>query len=380
MPYRSANAGSRSSAVWGPIAPRFLRIAFGALCLVVAVPLWIGAGSARSLRCERRSGDATCTLAQSAPLFGGSAASFPASAIAEVRVNQRTTKGGTEYDLKFLDPRGAEHFLGSFGERHEAEAERRRIERFLSSSEQRDLVVENGPEPSGIAFVAVFVFGGLGCIVNACWATGRFRFVLDRTKNELSVRRAILGVPLGRMDVHASDVDEVFVEYGTVRDWAKTKYQAPETGGRLELGTPKGRILLSHRFLRGTDVHERGARDLRALLELPAREARAPAPPPRAPRSKLVPIVLMLVALVAVGFVANLVLNEVAMTTQGRLELTSEHRCRFQGMELLPGGAMSTTLDPGRYEIQIWQPNDEWVPRELDIVKGQTTTFVCRAQ
>lgn len=379
MPYRSAEAGSPSSAVWGPIAPRFLRIGFGALCLVIALPLFIGAGSDRTLRCERRSGDATCTLAQSTPLLGGSAASFPASAIAEVRVGERTTKGGNEYDLKFLDARGAEHFLGTFDERSEADVERAKIERFLSSSD-RELVVETAPEPAGLLMVAAFVAVGIACIVNALWATGRFRFVLDRAKNELSIRRSILGIPLGRMDVHASDVDEVIVEYGTMPDWAKTKYQASETGGRLELGTAKGRILLSHRFLRGSDVHERGARDLRALLDLPARRAPAPAPLPPKARSKLIPIVMALTVIIALSFVANFVLDEVAMTTQGRLELTSDHRCRFQGMELLPGGAMSTTLDPGRYQIEIWQPNDEWQPQEFVIVQGQTTTFVCRAQ
>jgi hypothetical protein len=188
------------------------------------------------------------------------------------------------------------------------------------------------------------------------------------------------------MDVHASDVDEVIVEYGPVPDWGKTKYQASETGGRLELGTANGRILLSHRFLRGTNVHERGARDLRALLDLPAREGRAPESPPPKARSKLVPIALMLGALVASSFVANWILNEVAMTTQGRLELRAEQRCRFQAMELLPGGEMSTTLNPGRYEIEIWKPSgrsdqhDLWVGEEFVIVQGQTTTFVCRAR
>lgn len=386
MPYRSAEAGSRSSAVWGPIAPRFLRIAFGALCLVIALLLSVGAGSEQSLRCERRAEEATCTLARSAPFFGDSVASFPESAIAEVRVSERTTKGGAEYDLKFLDSRGAEHFLGTFDERGDADAERRRIERFLSTSGLRELVVESAPDPFGMIAVAACVAVALGCIVNALWATGRFRFVLDRAKNELSIRRSILGLPIGRMDLHASDVEQVFVEYGFVPDWAKTKYARPEPGGRVVLVTASGNLPLAHRFLRGTDVHERGARDLRALLDLPAREpSREPSPSAAIPRRKSLSMILKaafaIVGLVIGAFVANLILNEVAMQTQGRLDLAAEHRCRFQGMELLPGGAMQTTLDPGRYEVEIWQPGDRWVPEEFLIVQdGRRSSCAARGE
>jgi hypothetical protein len=128
-------------------------------------------------------------------------------------------------------------------------------------------------------------------------------------------------------------------------------------------------------------VHERAARDLRAALDLDAKEpaARTSSPEARAPLAR--PLVAIATLIVA-GAAGSLVFRHVASQNQGTLELRAEQRCRFQGMEILPGGEMSIGLDPGPYSIEVWSPDaeDHWEPREVLLVKDETTTFVCRAR
>lgn len=66
--------------------------------------------------------------------------------------------------------------------------------------------------------------------------------------------------------------------------------------------------------------------------------------------------------------------------TEGTLEVTCAHRCRFRGIDCFPGGGVTLTLAPGRYVIDIWRPElkSSWEPHSIDIVVGQTVQFTCR--
>lgn len=69
----------------------------------------------------------------------------------------------------------------------------------------------------------------------------------------------------------------------------------------------------------------------------------------------------------------------VAGKLQGTLVLECKQRCRFQGIECLPGGSSRQTLDEGSYPIEIWATSGAalWIPKTVQITKGETTTFVC---
>jgi hypothetical protein len=65
--------------------------------------------------------------------------------------------------------------------------------------------------------------------------------------------------------------------------------------------------------------------------------------------------------------------------TQGTLELDCKGRCRFGGMECLPGGSVSMGLPPGTHTIETFAPDEptRWKKNEVAIQLGQTRRFVC---
>lgn len=82
----------------------------------------------------------------------------------------------------------------------------------------------------------------------------------------------------------------------------------------------------------------------------------------------------------ALAVVAQLAVSWHARRTQGRLEVQCTHRCRFQGMDCLPGGSFEMTLDPGTYRIELWSPGgaDPWQPRTFTIAVGETRQVECK--
>jgi hypothetical protein len=84
-------------------------------------------------------------------------------------------------------------------------------------------------------------------------------------------------------------------------------------------------------------------------------------------------------ALVAIVGI-QLAISTIASRVQGTLQLECQQRCRFDGMECLPGGSMQMTLDEGTYQIEVWARSGSalWLPQTFQIVTGETTRFVCR--
>jgi hypothetical protein len=88
--------------------------------------------------------------------------------------------------------------------------------------------------------------------------------------------------------------------------------------------------------------------------------------------------------LIGVGFVVvvaaiQLVILFVANQVQGTLVLECKQRCKFQGLECLPGGRSRQTLDEGTYQIEVWATAGSalWIPKSFTITTGETTTVVC---
>jgi hypothetical protein len=127
-------------------------------------------------------------------------------------------------------------------------------------------------------------------------------------------------------------------------------------------------------LIAGVVVAVRAAR--RRLVETVA----APGAPRRSIRALLAHReVRFFLAVLALAAVVQIAMMVVAATTQGTLELECRTRCRFQGGECLPGGGLSTTLDPGEHTIEVWAASGDahWQPRTFSIAVGEVTRFVC---
>ena len=62
------------------------------------------------------------------------------------------------------------------------------------------------------------------------------------------------------------------------------------------------------------------------------------------------------------------------------LEIRAEYRCMFEGMELLPGGDMSMSVKPGRYEIRVFNSAvpGGWESQFYELRTGQSLVVTCR--
>jgi hypothetical protein len=71
-----------------------------------------------------------------------------------------------------------------------------------------------------------------------------------------------------------------------------------------------------------------------------------------------------------------------ANETQGILEVQAEWRCKFGGDEILPGGYYRTSIDPGSYDFEVFNPTapGQWEKQHFVIRIGETTTVHCRPQ
>ncbi|MDQ3038052.1 MAG: hypothetical protein M3Y87_37005, partial [Myxococcota bacterium] len=65
----------------------------------------------------------------------------------------------------------------------------------------------------------------------------------------------------------------------------------------------------------------------------------------------------------------------------GRLEIVCTERCRFEGMDCLPGGMIAGRYDPGVQTIEVADPAAPGGMRAVQapIVLGHRTVFECRA-
>ncbi len=66
--------------------------------------------------------------------------------------------------------------------------------------------------------------------------------------------------------------------------------------------------------------------------------------------------------------------------SRGWLELTADHRCRFQGLWVFPGTKEEFSLAPARYEITVFDvaTPDHWQTQSYAVELGKTTRVVCR--
>ncbi len=87
----------------------------------------------------------------------------------------------------------------------------------------------------------------------------------------------------------------------------------------------------------------------------------------------------LVVGALVVSAAGNFMLERSQAGSTGLLQLECRHRCEFSNGTCLPGGAMDMRLNPGEYEVKVWNPDapNSWELHKIRVEVGQETRFVC---
>jgi len=356
------------------------RLAFAALVgtLVAGFPL-LGARSLR-LTCVRSpSGAGACTLVDSGPILPARRRTLADDEIVELAVREQSGA----WAVVVTDLPGAETVVAERDDRAAAARLEQRLRSFARDRTAHGFAITTPASPLAWVLAGLAVAIALGLAAHALTGGARFRVEIDRQHDALRIVRTWLGFPRARSSARLADVVDVELERGPVGDALASARSPAEPGGRLVLVLRDGsRLPLSPSMLRGPAVLERSFAALRAALALPAG-----APPPVAPaafsgarRSWLRPwMIFAVVGIVGWSAMLGYLVVDAPAPNEGRLDLRADVRCRFQGMDLLPGGRVETGLPAGDYPIRVWDAKapGHWSERTVRIRPGMTTVTRC---
>jgi hypothetical protein len=364
-------------------------VAFSAALLLVGAMLRVSTGTELSLECRREPADvAACVRTEVVPFLGTREWRFLGSEITEVRAAYRPgSKRGSpgHWEVLLIDPRGGETRVATRSDEGDAVALRDRLDRFLRDSSVLGVHLSTQPEWWSPALIVGVGLAALALLASAFAAAGRIRIEVDVAQDALRVTRTLFGIPLGGAEHRLGDFRGVRVEAGEIRDRFRPARSRPAQGWRVALVRPGGNGVAIDDTYRGRRrVHDRCAAELRAALgfagvDEPSFEEVVS--PQSAGFRRVFRLVLLLFGgALLVSLVGNAILSWHANRTQGWLELRATARCKFQGFELLPGGLTRMSLDPGRYEVEIYDPAlpGRWERRSFEIRIGEETVVTCR--
>ncbi|MEO7034430.1 MAG: hypothetical protein ABI548_11055 [Polyangiaceae bacterium] len=366
----------------GPLPARWGRAGFALLFFVLSALSVLCALRTTRLECQRDlQQEPSCTLSDSPPL--PTVDRFPPGSIARVAEEHESSgKGPGYWAVLILNQRGAERSVASYDSQEGATALGDRIRAYLADGRVARFSFASAPNYAKGALLSTIALLLVGLLMrNAFHQAGHLLLDIDRSHDELRVRRKLFGVPRGRPARFAlADLSDVQLERGPVLDKLLTRGQLPATGARFVLVRARGhRYPLTPDYLPGPALFEQGLELLRAELGFvsqtedaetedaetedgarhagPSQQGAAQArswiatftgsvaalSPPR-----------LAIAIVAVAAIGSVLLVSNANRGDGALEIRAEYRCMFDGIDILPGGDMSMRLKPGRYEIRVF--------------------------
>lgn len=390
MPFREAATPAAIRPIrYGPFPARWGRVGFAAALVFVGATLRFSTGTELVVECRRRPGqDPTCVRTQVAPFIGRSDWSFRDSDVGEVRAVYRpgSRRGSAgHWDVVVLDLRGAETQLATRSSETEATAIRDQIDRFARDPSATSVRVETPAQWWSSASMIVAGLGAFALLVGAFAGAGRIRIDIDRAQDVLSVTRTLFGFRRGSVEHRLGDFRGVRVEEGDIADRLRASNRPAARGWRVALVRPGGNGVAIDDAYRGRRrVHDRCAAELRVALGFPGVPESVPeqvvSPQTVRPRQGLRKVLLLLGGAFVLATGGTALMTWHANRTQGWLELRAAARCKFQGAEILPGGWTRMSLDPGRYEVEIYDPAlpGKWERRSFEIRVGEETFVTCR--
>jgi hypothetical protein len=374
---------------YGPFRPRWMLLLFSLVLAFVAIPIW-GTSGAEELSCWRTaSGSASCnaTVHGSGTTRGFEARTVELSGRLEIVLTDRV---GRQLKLWYM---GAD----------EAQEPLAELKELLQQGGRKSFWIGH-PESVSAKRVAF----GLGLLAGLAltwliWEMSPLWLHFNSTTRVLSVVPTWLCVPLSVKTYNLTGASDVRV---TELPRVLSSTRSPESGYRVTCTVGDELINIARGLRPASNSHQRLVDWLRAALgleraSLPQSQSQSqpqpqlqsqPQPQPPLDRSVArrwlnyirASNVRLTITLVLVVLAILVIAERVAIwhinATQGWLDVTCAHRCRFQGMECFPGGEFQYALDPGRYTVEVWNPQIEslWEPRTIDIVVGQTVRFTCR--
>ena len=391
----------------GPLRARWGLVGFAILWLAMMSSATVFALRETRFDCVRELGkQPRCVLTESPPL--PHVTRYSAGAIGAIDVVQASSsKGGKHWDVMILDLRGAEKSLARYDEEPPADALATRLRAFLAN--RQALSFSFVPPRPRLPFLYIAFGEGifLVCLWHAFHNAGHLLVDVDRLHGELRVRRRWFGILHGKQARYRlAELRDIELEFGSVSNTLAGRGERPEPGARLLAVRNSGRRFpLTPTFLPSPRQFETGLELLRAELGFAPREpAETPSAPPSAkarPReqtptaapahtlhARVTAIYTsgrsrnwLLVAGVVLGLVTAAAVTAWRVTiTEGRLEIRAEYRCRFGGMDILPGGVMSMSLAPGRYQVLVFDTAvaGNWQAQPFELRAGETKLVVCR--
>lgn len=291
-------------------------------------------------------------------------ARFPISDVVEVRWVPGSGKQSGQAESVLAMRSGRDLRLASQS-KDEAEARQARLKQFFAGAGEPHIrehwttgLIARLTLIGLALFAAVAAFAGL-------WQSLPFR---------VEVLGDSVRVPRRRRTFDVSDATRVRVDIDP--DAKKLGYVVVETRHGEERLLDAGRA--------GVRAHQRAAEALGKVLSLESDVGQKSEPRlkmPRLPRKIPWSVKVMLggtLLLVGVGVAVEVVQAQ----RQGTLELECRGRCRFDNLECLPGGSLSTSLPPGDYLVETWAPDEpnHWKKHSVPIQIGVTQHFICPAE
>jgi hypothetical protein len=295
------------------------------------------------------------------------AVTFPPTAIHDVRVVKQGGKSAS-YALALIDSRGAETtLLRGSGNADLGEVLTKTRDFFVERRGDELHLVESNP----LQLLAIAAaLAAVAALLVRSGIRGRFSRRLRIDRSRIAMRDRSIEVP--------APLTAIEIETGTIHDAWKSRGQADEVGGRVVLVGERERVALTDDLLPGANVHEQLATELREIFGL-APKSQPTAAAPMTSFAAYKPILAMFAFATIASIVGNLVLRARANKSEGTLEVTCTNRCKFQGMECMPGGSLGSTLKPGDYAFEVFDASSptQWTTRTVTIEVGKTTRFAC---
>jgi hypothetical protein len=341
---------------YGPFPlPRARWLALFVLAVLAPVFALLGTHWQR-LSCDRAV--SSCRYVESWASFA-SERQFSIADVREVRFVDQLGKNRTEAESAIVFGSGHELRVAR-ASRVDAHARFGEIERFFQPGGAAALTVDTRGSP-------LFLLLGAAIAVAFLVVIGRSaRWVLPFRVTVWRDRVRIRQLPLGALR-----------ELGLTRP-VRVRVRQPAAGSRrVVIETEVGEVVLATAKLLGRRAHVRAAQRLAELLEIEL------GPPESLPARAAPPGRRRLLLLVAAGLVSiaalSVAVSGISSKKQGKLEIECRTRCRFQGMECLPGGRVQMALAPGQHAIEIWTASGDslWTPKQATVRIGETTHFVC---
>jgi len=387
MGYRDPSPPEPTRIPYGRFPISKFELLFLTILSTVGIGLLVVATLEKEFRCERAGGAVRCEEQTSLLWQVTLRRSFEGEQLSSVEWRPHTGDKNREKGRTDLFDATGNPTAVLRGPRDEALADYRALRRFLDDPQRSRLeIVKQRGIWVGLITGALCFFWAFFVARNLWRTAGRFEVVVDAARDRIVLRGRRFGLFRSERVHPLARLSAVSVEHGHIKR-VNHRGSPGDPAGQLQLeylDGPSRPLTISR--LPGSAAHEELAERLREATGLVPQPrpvvVGAPDPAPSKATGKRQQRWVRYLALgipllaAALGFGIEALVE----SSGGRVSFQVEQRCKFQGAELLPGAAMSMTLAPGSYTVEIFDPHAPglWRTDTFEVREGEPTRYVCR--